>query len=83
VAKQIRRITAANDEHSAAGEALLKSLTEVRGIVERNVRSVADARAVSESLQGLTSRLATGDNHAPAAAAPSRRASRGKNRNSQ
>ena len=57
VAKQARRITAANLDHSVAGETLLKSMTEIRAITERNVQSVADARAVSESLKGLSSRM--------------------------
>jgi methyl-accepting chemotaxis protein len=83
VAKQTRRLNAANVEYSAVSDTLLKSMAEIRLITERNVESVADARLVSESLKDITSRVLTDDNHAPRVAQRSRRAAPGKNRKSR
>jgi len=83
VAKQVRRITAVNKENSVTGETLLKSITEIRGITEHNLKIAVDARTLSESLKGFASGMSAGDNHSPKSAAPSRRAGKGKNRKSR
>jgi methyl-accepting chemotaxis protein len=51
-------ITRANREHSAAGEAILKSLTEIRAITTRNAQGVQDSRRGTDGLRERTAALA-------------------------
>ena len=51
-------ITRANREHSAAGEAILKSLVEIRVINDRNVQGVQESRRATDALRDRAAGLA-------------------------
>jgi methyl-accepting chemotaxis protein len=58
ITKQMALITRANREHSAAGEAILKSLLEVRAVTDRNAAGVQDSRRSTDNLKERTESLA-------------------------
>jgi methyl-accepting chemotaxis protein len=58
VARQVSLVTRANRQHSAAGEAILKALTDIRTITTRNARGVEDTRRNTDGLRERTAALA-------------------------
>jgi len=52
-------VTRANREHSTAVEAILKALTEIRDVTDRNVRGAQESRRATDGLRERTAALAT------------------------
>ena len=72
VSKQMALITRANREHSAAGEAILRALVDIRAVADRNAQGAQESRRATDGLQERTAAVVAIANRLGRAGSPPR-----------